>query len=240
MTEPMMELETALFLSVLAGVTMPLGALLAKVEHISPKWLEKEFRHSIIAFGGGVLLAAVALVLVPEGKAHLSRFWVMATFLSGGGVFYIIDRLLESYGGHYSQLLAMVSDFVPEAMALGALLTGNHSSSLLLALLVAFQNLPEGFNAYREIMERGLHSANKIMCWFCALVIAGPVSAMIGFVYLAKSPEILAGIMLFSAGGILYLIFQDIAPQAHLKHKWAPPLGAVAGFSVGLLGQMVV
>lgn len=40
------------------------------------------------------------------------------------------------------------------------------------------------------------------------------------------------------AGGILYLVFQDIAPQARLEKHWAPSLGAVAGFLLGVLGHM--
>jgi ZIP family zinc transporter len=50
----------------------------------------------------------------------------------------------------------------------------------------------------------------------------------------------LGGIMLFSAGGILYLIFQDVAPQSRLERHWGPALGAVLGFGVGMLGQMLV
>jgi hypothetical protein len=44
----------------------------------------------------------------------------------------------------------------------------------------------------------------------------------------------------FSGGGILYLVFQDIAPQAKLARHWAPPLGAVVGFLLGMVAQMVV
>jgi len=46
--------------------------------------------------------------------------------------------------------------------------------------------------------------------------------------------------MLFCAGGILYLTFQDIAPQAKLERAWAPPLGAVVGFLIGLTGYMLI
>jgi len=44
--------------------------------------------------------------------------------------------------------------------------------------------------------------------------------------------------MMFAAGGVLYLVFQDIAPQARLARHWAPPLGAVFGFALGLSGHM--
>jgi ZIP family zinc transporter len=46
--------------------------------------------------------------------------------------------------------------------------------------------------------------------------------------------------MLFSAGGILYIIFEDIAPQVRLNKHWAPPLGAVTGFLLGILGKVAL
>ncbi|MEQ9262099.1 MAG: hypothetical protein RLP14_02950 [Owenweeksia sp.] len=45
--------------------------------------------------------------------------------------------------------------------------------------------------------------------------------------------------MVFSSGGILFLTFQDIAPQARLEKHWAPTLGAVLGFALGLMGHML-
>jgi ZIP family zinc transporter len=46
--------------------------------------------------------------------------------------------------------------------------------------------------------------------------------------------------MLFAAGGILYLIFQDIAPQSKLKNHRAPSLSAVAGFLLGVIGKVII
>ena len=68
------------------------------------------------------------------------------------------------------------------------------------------------------------------------LVPIGPVVGIIGFVYLSQYTWLLGATMLFASGGILYLVFQDIAPQSRMRRHWAPPLGAVLGFSVGLLG----
>lgn len=42
------------------------------------------------------------------------------------------------------------------------------------------------------------------------------------------------------AVGILYLTFQDIAPQSRLERHWAPPLGAVLGFALALVGQLLL
>ena len=56
-----------LLFTTFAGLCILVGGLAAKIERIRPEWLESELRHSIIPFGGGVLISAVALVLVPEG-----------------------------------------------------------------------------------------------------------------------------------------------------------------------------
>lgn len=224
----------------IAGATIPLGGFLARVEHIRPAWLRTEFRHSVIAFGGGVLFAAIALVLVPEGMAALSAPAGLAAFGAGGVFFFGIDRLIEKRGGAGAQLMAMLLDFVPESLALGAMLATQKSTGLLLAGLIALQNFPEGFNAYRELKVAGQVRPAVVLASFCALVLLGPLAAVIGYIWLRDLHEPLGVLMLFAAGGIFYLIFEDIAPQAQLECHWAPPLGAVAGFMLGMLGEALV
>ena len=63
-------LAELLLWTALAGACVPLGAVLGQIRHLCPRWLEEEFRHFVIALGGGVLVGAVALVLVPEGGAY--------------------------------------------------------------------------------------------------------------------------------------------------------------------------
>jgi len=73
-----------------------------------------------------------------------------------------------------------------------------------------------------------------------SLVAIGTVSGLLGYYFLSDYPAGPGAVMLFASGGILYLIFQDIAPQSRLTRHWAPPLGAVVGFSVALFGDMLV
>lgn len=223
----------------LAGAAIPIGGILARHERIRPDWLETEFRHSVIAFGGGVLLAAVALVLVPEGQARLSTAPSIAALLAGGAAFMGLDKLIARVGGSGGQLMAMLADFLPEAVALGATLTADPGLGLVLALLIALQNLPEGFNAYREVTQNGLSAATTLLL-FVVLVPLGPIAGLSGYFLFAEHPPWLGAFMLFGAGGILYLTFQDIAPQTPLAQAWAPPLAAVGGFAAGILCHAVI
>lgn len=224
-----------------ASAAIPVGGYVASFEHIRPRWLEREFRHFVIALGGGILLGAVAVVLVPEGRASLGgSLWVIPAMLSGGLVFFLIERLLGLHRRAAPQLMGMLLDFIPEALALGALVALQSPVAPLLALLIALQNLPEGFNAYRELIPLNGNRPDKTLKFMTALTLVGPAAGLCGFLFLSDHQAVLGAMMLFASGGILYLIFQDIAPQARLKKHWAPPLGAVVGFCIAVLGHLLL
>jgi len=62
----------------------------------------------------------------------------------------------------------------------------------------------------------------------------------LGNFFLSDKTIITQGFMLFSAGGIIYLIFQNIAPLSKIKKHWEPALGAVFGFLVGMIGTKLL
>ncbi len=132
---------------------------------------KREFVHGVVAFGGGILVAAVAFALLPLGMSQLPAWLLAGVLLAGGLTFCALDAWLSRRGGSHAQMMAMMLDFVPEAIALGAVF--GHDPRL------------------------GL-------------------------------------------GGILYLVFQDIAPQARMRRHWTPALGAVVGFALGMVGKQVL
>ncbi len=225
--------------TLLAGLAMPLGATIACFEKIENKWIEEEFRHGIMAFGGGTLLSAVALVLVPEGIANLNPLTACICFIVGGLIFMLLDIYLKKINTPASQLAAMLSDFIPESIALGAAFAMGNSSAFLLTALIALQNLPEGFSAYRELNSTSAYKPKKIIIMFSLMAILGPISGISGYLWLSEYPEAISVVMLFASGGILYSIFQDLAPQVKLEKHWAPPMGAVLGFVLGMFGLMI-
>jgi ZIP family zinc transporter len=229
----------AILLAGLAGAAMPLGGALAWWEHIRNPLLRDQVLHGVAAFGGGALASAVALVLVPEAAEVLPPVLAVALFAAGGIVFFVADGLLQRSGGSGALLLAMLLDFLPEAMALGAMLVTDAATARLLALMIFLQNLPEGFAAFRE-MRRANSPGWHLLLAFAGLAVLGPLCALAGLFWLSEAREVLGGIMIFAAGGILYLLFQDIAPKAHSSRSGLPALGAVAGFALGLAGELLL
>jgi len=80
----MADLVEILAWTTIAGLAMYLGGLLARIERIRLRWLEEGFRHAVTAFGGGILVSAVALALVPEGVKYVSPLVVAAAMMLGG------------------------------------------------------------------------------------------------------------------------------------------------------------
>ncbi len=233
------DLGLIVLVSWLAGVAAFLGAIMASVLARAKFEAKQELTHGIIAFGGGILVSAVALALVPEGISALNPWLLAVTFCAGGVIFCCLDCYLAQKGGSQAQFMAMLMDFVPEAISLGAVFAHNRKLGILLAVFIGAQNLPEGFNSFRELVASKIRPG-KVLVVILAASLLGPVAACLGYLLLQEQPQITAGIMTFASGGILYLIFQDIAPQVPLRLHWTPPLGAVLGFMVGMLGQALI
>ena len=232
-------MSAVVLFSWLAGLAMFVGAALARLERFGESELKAEIVHGLVAFGGGVLVAAVAFVLAPAGLKSLNLPAASVLFCAGAFAFMLLDKSISRRGGSKAQFMAMLMDFLPEAIALGAVFAHQHSLGILLALFIGAQNLPEGFNAYRELRNGGARPA-LILRTLLFLSVLGPVAALSGYVFLQPHPQVVGGLMLFAAGGILYLVFQDIAPQSRMRRHWTPPLGATFGFLVGMIGQKLL
>ncbi|MFQ3237549.1 MAG: ZIP family zinc transporter [Paraglaciecola sp.] len=225
--------------TLIAGLAIPVGGMIARFEHFQSAWFEQEFRHGIMAFGGGALLSAVALVLVPQGISNLSVLPAVVFFIAGSLGFMSLDIILKKINTPASQLTAMLADFIPESIALGAAFATGNNNAYLLAALIALQNLPEGFNAFSELNSSAPFRPTKLLLIFSSLALLGPIAGVSGYIWLAEFPQYVSAIMLFASGGILYAIFQDIAPQVKLEKHWFPPMGAVLGFVLGMIGFML-
>ena len=237
----MEDLFKIILYSSFAGVTVFLGGLLSKYfeRYFQDGIVKEEVLHTSIAFGGGIVIAAVAFVLVPESMNVLPLAPIVILFLTGSIVFFFLDRYIEKKGGTISQLLAMLMDFVPEAIALGAVFATDHNLGLLLAIFIGLQNLPESFNSYLDLRNSG-YTSKKCLLILLLLSFSGVLAAISGYYLLSNMPQFTASLMLLSSGGLLYLIFQDIAPMSKLKRSWFPALGVNFGFLVGMIGQKIL
>src|SRR5207247_997 len=102
------------------GITNVVGGILGKIEHLRRGRFRTEVLHGLVAFGGGTMLAAVALVLLPEGLLGMSGVAAGVLLVVGAILFLLIDEAIDRKGGTASQFVAMVLDLIPGSVALCA------------------------------------------------------------------------------------------------------------------------
>ena len=233
-------LSQLILFSGFAGATVFTGGLLANYfnHHVKESPVKYEVTHTMMSFGAGVILAAVALVLMPYGIKHLNILSLTFSFLVGSVGFMFLDNYLEQKGGKTATLLAMLMDFVPESIALGAVFAVDIKMATLLAIIIGLQNLPEAFNSFRDLVLSGF-TIKKTLVIFFFLSFFGIVGALLGFSFLTDSTTLTALLMTFASGGILYLLIQDIIPASKLEKQYLVSLGAIAGFLVGVVGSVI-
>jgi ZIP family zinc transporter len=224
-----------------SGITVFIGGILANLfnHHVKESPVKYEIIHFLMSFGAGIILSAIALVLIPSGMKDLGLWGVIISFLTGTLVFLCIDRYLSKKGGQTATLLAMLMDFVPEAIALGAVFAIDSSTATLLAIFIGLQNLPESFNAYRDMVQSGFTPVKSLIIFFF-LSFCGIAGALIGHFVLSDFPNLTAHLMTFASGGILYLLIQDIIPKSKLDHNYITSLGASLGFLIGIIGEKLI
>ncbi|MBT3175271.1 MAG: divalent cation transporter [Lentimicrobiaceae bacterium] len=235
-----MLLDLVLF-SGFAGITVFLGGLLANYfnHKVTEKHIRYKITHTSMSFGAGIILSAVALVLVPKGLEELDLFPMALSFTIGAIIFMLIDKKLSKTGGQTATLLAMMMDFIPESIALGAVFAIEPSMAAVLAIFIGLQNLPEAFNSYRDFIVNG-YTATKTLTIFFFLSFFGIISALIGHFLLRDYTMLTAHLMTFASGGILYLLIQDIIPASKLENNYSTSLGATLGFLIGIIGEKLI
>jgi ZIP family zinc transporter len=138
-----------------------------------------------------------------------------------------------------ASLLAMMMDFVPESIALGAVFAIEPSMAYLLAVFIGLQNLPEAFNSFRDLTQSGFTVKITLIIFFF-LSFLGIIGALTGHFLLSKHQDLTAHLMTFASGGILYLLIQDIIPESKLENNYLTSFGATLGFLLGIIGEKII
>ena len=87
-------LTSLILYSGFSGITVFLGGLLANFfnHHIKESPVKYEITHFFMSFGSGIILSAIALVLIPTGMERLSLSGMTFSFVLGTILFLFIDR----------------------------------------------------------------------------------------------------------------------------------------------------
>jgi zinc transporter, ZIP family len=242
-------LEAGLW-GLLGGGALVLGALVAWFARVPQVVIA-----SVMAFGSGVLLSAVAFDLMAEA-ADTGGLAATALGFVGGALAYLAangalarrgakhrkrsgtigDESMPSEeqaaGSGAAIAIGALLDGIPESVVLGiGLLSGGTVSASVLAA-VFISNVPEGLSSAAGMKRSGRTARYVFGVWIGIAVISG-VSALIGYAALGGAPpELIAVITAVAAGAILTMIADTMIPEAFERTQiWTGVITAL-GFLV--------
>lgn len=234
------------------GFTFLMTTLGAAVVFFFRKNVSPKFEQTVLGFSAGVMTAASvwSLILPSVERASESGFspvWLPACFgLLFGALFLVgMDMLvcrLQSFGKaeqRRSFLLsaAIVLHNIPEGMAVGlafALASGKEAvaAASALALGIGIQNFPEGAAISLPLYQAGKSRLRSFVYGMLSGIVE-PIFGVLVVLAAAGVSALMPWLLSFAAGAMLYVVVEELVPQAQGK------IGT-AGFLFGFLVMMVL
>ena len=118
-------------------------------------------------------------------------------------------------------LFAVTLHNIPEGMAMGVVLAGamqnnamiSLTGALSLALGIAFQNIPEGAVISTPLKKAGL-SKHRSFIYGSLSGIVEPLAVLITLAFSSFVSPILPYILSFAAGAMVYVVVEELIPEA--------------------------
>ena len=127
---------------------------------------------------------------------------------------------------------------IPEGMAVGVVLAGAYygnellslSAALALSIGIALQNLPEGAIISMPLIGEG-YSKPKAFLLGTLSGIVEPIAAIITILLISFIEPILPYLLAFAAGAMIYVVVEELIPEAQEgKHSNLATIALAIGF----------
>ncbi len=238
------------------GLTALGAALVFGTKNVPRKVLD-----AMLGFAAGVMIAASfwsllapAISLSAEGSLPL---WVppLIGFMAGGVFLRLVDRLLphlhpwmpmsEAEGIHttWRRSVLLISAItlhnIPEGLAVGvafgAVAAGIPEASLgaaiALAVGIGLQNFPEGTAVSMPLRREGM-SRSKSFFFGQLSAVVEPIAGVLGAAAVVLARPILPYALAFAAGAMIFVVAEELVPEAKRGSPDIAALPLMAGFAV--------
>jgi ZIP family zinc transporter len=223
--------------------------------------VNRRLLDAMLGFAAGVMIAASfwsllapSIELSAEGSLPM---WVppLIGFMAGGIFLRLVDRVLphlhpwvptaEVEGIHTSWrrsvllISAITLHNIPEGLAVGvafgAVAAGVPEASLgaavALAVGIGLQNFPEGTAVAMPLRREGM-SRSKSFFFGQLSAVVEPVAGVLGAAAVVLARPILPYALAFAAGAMIFVVAEELVPEAKRGSPDIAAMSLMAGFSV--------
>lgn len=234
----------------LAGGALVIGAAIAWFVRVPQKIVA-----SVMAFGAGVLISALAFDLVDEAETTGGLTATVVGFLAGAVVYVAANVVLARRGARHRKrsgeqqpseqeqdgsgaaiAIGALLDGIPESVVLGLSLLGGGGVGVPVLAAIFISNLPEGLSSSAGMKKNG-RSARYVFGVWIGIAVASGLAGLLGVLLLqGASAGTIAVITAVAAGAILAMLADTMIPEAFERtHAYAgliATLGFILAFSL--------
>ena len=255
--------QELLYTAIGTGCTCLATILGAGMVFFVKKELSHVTQKVFLGFAAGVMIAAsVWSLLMPamEMAREAGRGILLPVgggFVLGGVFLMLLDGLLphlhigssepEGLPAHWKRTtmiaLAVTLHNIPEGMAVGLSFSvaagegagGALAGAVALAIGMGLQNFPEGAAVSLPLRSQGVRRGKAFLCG-AASGLVEPVFGLLAVLVAGSISGILPWILSFAAGAMIYVVVEEMIPEAQLgEHSHAGTVSVMAGFLVMML-----
>ena len=234
------------------GFTFLMTTLGAAVVFFVPEAPRPQFQRAMLGFAAGVMTAASVWSLLLPAIGQAADFgvpgWLPAAVGLLLGVCFLaaldaaLPRLRRKPDADFTRrqstllMAAITLHNVPEGMAVGlafalAAKGEGTAGAAALALGIGIQNFPEGAAISLPLRQEG-YSRSKAFLLGTLSGSVEPIFGMLVVLAAAGVRPLMPWLLSFAAGAMLYVVVEELVPQAHSK---AGTCGFVGGFLIMMI-----
>lgn len=233
-------------LSVLALALLPAAGNFAG--GVASEFLQPSAKtlNRVLHLAAGVIVAIVAVEVMPEAIGAASS-WVLAiAFVLGGGLYIAVESAVRRWqqrredsagAGAWMVYVAVAADLIGDGLLIGAGTAVSAELGLLLAIGQVIADVPEGFAVIANFRDKGVTRGRRIALSvsFAIPVVGAAVLAFFALRDQGDAAQMTA--LVFVSGLYLLAAVEDMLEEAHESAEdthWSA-LSFLAGFALFLL-----
>jgi ZIP family zinc transporter len=157
-----------LMISLLPAAGNFAGSLIAEATRVSAGLL-----NLALHVASGIMIAIVAVELIPRTLDALSGVWIAVAFAAGGSLYVVVRRVLEERQGTNNSeagttrmwmiYIAVAVDLTTDGLLIGSASAMSFGLGLTLAAGQVLADVPEGYAAMANFREKGLPGRRRIL-----------------------------------------------------------------------------
>jgi ZIP family zinc transporter len=234
------------------------------------KTIGRNIFNLMLGFASGVMIAAsfwsllAPAIEMADAQGVISWIVVAIGFALGGVFLYIADKTIPHmhFGFNHEKeglptrlkrnillVFSITLHNIPEGLAVGVAFgalkyaTGDIMAATLgaigLAVGIGIQNFPEGAAVSIPLRQEGM-SRTRAFMWGQASGAVEPVSAILGAILVTHVSVILPYALAFAAGAMIYVVVEELIPEAQQKQTPKGAHYATFGVMIGFIMMMVL